>query len=273
MEKSTPEASLTFDPETFWDSPNAISSLGSEDGHLPCNSLAGQQTDLSGQEAAPASLSVPQVKDLGLLTSDTCGLCSPNSSEPASLQQLLANRLQARLGVNGSPEYSLTWKEWAINGQEPICALRASARRTSDSDFTGWPTAAARDWKNGKSNLHGKNSRPLNEVVLLTGWATPMAATNNPQAHGSSNTDFQREVEVAFGLRDSKNSPKAGLDLSSSPAKMVKLGAYQLNPNFSLWLMGYPIEWGSCGATAMQSCRKSRRSSSPPTLKPEIIWD
>jgi hypothetical protein len=30
-----------------------------------------------------------------------------------------------------------------------------------------WPTPAARDWKNGKSNLHGMNARPLNEVVTL----------------------------------------------------------------------------------------------------------
>jgi hypothetical protein len=28
-----------------------------------------------------------------------------------------------------------------------------------------WPTASALDWKSGKSNQHGKNSRPLNEVV------------------------------------------------------------------------------------------------------------
>jgi hypothetical protein len=26
----------------------------------------------------------------------------------------------------------------------------------------------------------------------------------------------------------------------------------QLNPKFSLWLMGYPAEWASCGARAMQ---------------------
>src|SRR5205807_4303349 len=35
-----------------------------------------------------------------------------------------------------------------------------------------WPTASARDWKNGQSSVQTrqKNSRPLNEVVL---WPTP----------------------------------------------------------------------------------------------------
>lgn len=34
-----------------------------------------------------------------------------------------------------------------------------------------WPTTQARDWKDGRSNQHGVNSRPLNEVVEL--WHTP----------------------------------------------------------------------------------------------------
>ncbi len=34
-----------------------------------------------------------------------------------------------------------------------------------------------------------------------------------------------------------------------------------LNHRFSLWLMGYPGEWASCGERAMQSSRKSPRNS------------
>ncbi len=34
-----------------------------------------------------------------------------------------------------------------------------------------------------------------------------------------------------------------------------------LSPEHSRWLMGYPAAWGSCGATAMRSCRRSRRNS------------
>lgn len=50
------------------------------------------------------------------------------------------------------------------------------------------PTPAARDWKSGASNLHGVNSRPLNEVVRLL--PTPKAsdlpdAVHRRNSHGT----------------------------------------------------------------------------------------
>jgi hypothetical protein len=67
-------------------------------------------------------------------------------------------------------------------------------------------------------------------------------------------------------------SAQAGQDLKPSIAGTEKRAA--LNPAHSRWLMGYPAAWDSCGATAMQSSRKSPRNSSQLSKKfNEILTD
>ncbi|WP_247888954.1 hypothetical protein [Azospirillum brasilense] len=125
----------------------------------------------------------------------------------AALQSSLEAALKKRLTGKGSPLFELTWKTWAMESGPQICALRASAPRTSGSacggwptpiradaripgpsatrqgaqglsataDLASWPTPAARDWKSSASNMHGQNARPLNEVARLAGWVSPTA--------------------------------------------------------------------------------------------------
>jgi hypothetical protein len=138
-----------FPQQTWTALPSAISSAASPDGPSPSSLLGGLKIAPSGQAHAPASPSVQQESKQEQPTSGTYGLSSQGSSEPVSLQQLLASRLQANLAGIGSPEYSLTWKTWDISGQEPICALRASGRRTSGKDCGGWGTPRATDGTHG----------------------------------------------------------------------------------------------------------------------------
>ena len=106
------------------------------------------------------------------MTNGIFGRSSGDSSPNVSLQQSLESRLRQRMDVNGSPEYDLTWKHWDMKQGEPICALRASGRRTSDSDSGGWATPTGRDHKDG-SMLH--EGVPVNcllgrQVLLVAGW-------------------------------------------------------------------------------------------------------
>jgi len=129
-----------FDPMTWPDTHRPISSPGSADGPSPFASPDGPTTSPSGPEAAPASHSAPPASAKAPTTPDTSGLSSLASSASARLQSSLENRLRARMGATGSPEYALTWKAWPMRSGPPICALRARAPRTSDSGFGGWPT-------------------------------------------------------------------------------------------------------------------------------------
>lgn len=157
--------------QTLPDTPSAISSPVSASGAAPCASQDGQTTDLFGQVPAPASLSPRQAKVLGLMTSGTSGPRSTGSLSSAALQSSLENRLRVQTASSGSTLYKLTWKQRGIEQGQPICALRASALRTSDSASIGWLTPATSD-TNGIRELDGKRSGGLNTEVTLAGWTT-----------------------------------------------------------------------------------------------------
>ncbi|MEI6972413.1 MAG: hypothetical protein WCL44_12960 [bacterium] len=287
----------------------------------------------------------------------------------AELQKFLSVALRTRLNVSASPEFALTWKDWDMPAGEPICALRASERRTGDKGCSGWPPPAARYCKDGDSqgvedrtdklpgaarlaHWHtptvrdlrnsggdGKNPRCLVRQAALASWPTPdttdsntrpngkggatmtdvarLAAWPTPQTKDSGQSQTARnggenlaviaawatpraEDAESAGMRHSRgvadtltaqagqglplagwqtpklpsggpckrNTPGGGLRKledqadgaisTSCPAVTGKRGV--LRPGHSRWLMGYPAAWDSCGATGMQSCRKSRRS-------------
>jgi len=104
---------------------------------------------------------------------------------------------------------------------------------------------------------------PLRKAASIAGpgqkianWPTPSA---NEDAAGTEKGNMQFMLSHA--------ALKCGSEANGSTAATGKGGVYRLNPAFSLWLMGYPAEWLSCGVRVMQSCRKSRQSSSGPFLK------
>ena len=332
MEKLTSAASKTLRDQTLQDLRRFISSPASEDGLTPYASPGGLMIDRRGPEAAPANPSAPPVSGEASTTSAISGPRCGGSSPSARLQSSLESRLRQRMAAYGSPEYALTWKHWDMLSGPPICALRASGRRTSGNDFTGWPTpdtgmnivdsnwqerrkiAAKKHGNNGfgmtlgmASSLAGwptPNAIPetrgglqtnpekalerrqkghalnLDDAVCLAGWPTPMAGAKGTETYNEAgNTDSSRKtVALVSGwatptTRDYKdgastleNVPINGLlgrQVSLSPAQTEKRGA--LNPQFSLWLMGFPIAWAHCAALVTRSSRRLPQSSSKPT--------
>jgi len=138
--------------------------------------------------------------------------------------------------------------------REPICALRASVRRTSGNGCTGWPTpkVASGDYQYSNGD-HSKPALNLAGVAKLAGWVTPQARDANGVTQNFCRPDKPKD--------DSLADQTLGLILSGTTAETARPAASRLNPRFSLWLMGYPAEWACSGERAMQSCRKSRPSS------------
>ena len=202
--------SLKYMEVTSQDTHSATSLQGSVDGLMPCNSQDGPQMNLSGQEVAHASLSVAPERGKEPQTNDTYGPSLPVSLASADLQRSLASRLRVRLGVNGSLEYSLTWKEWDMPQREPICALRASVRRMLDSDFSGWPTTNTmdhieRDGLRPSREATGRTGGYLAEVVTqLAGYPTAKARDHHCEGNGKYSPSLATVAELA-----GYNTPRA----------------------------------------------------------------
>lgn len=185
--------------------PSVISSPESADGASPFGSLDGQTTSGSGQGPVPVSRFRSRENSKAMPTNDTSGPLFTASSPSAALQWSLENKLRARLGGNGSPEYVLTWKTWDMPAGPPICALRASARHTLGNGCIGWPTLIKRDGATLLRARRAPNATGSEPMAWVGGLVTGIVTENRP--------GLQMEVPVG------------------------------LNPAWTSWLMGFPAEW------------------------------
>ena len=178
--------------------PSATSSPVSASGPTPSVSPDGPTTGPSGPAPAPASPSAPRARARASQTTGTSGLSSTASSQSAALQLSLENRLRARTASAGSTLYTLTWKHRATPSGRQICALRASAPRTSanasGSSEKGWTTPQAHDTSGrslGQKEKHGTKHgcACLVRDADLAGWPTPNTMTGGQTSRGGDRKD------------------------------------------------------------------------------------
>lgn len=101
------------------------------------DSLGCQMTLDFGQDRVLAKPFLWPENKKDLKTKDTYGLFSQISSMSANLQSSLESRLKQQLSTGGSILFKMTWKDMATPAHRRYCLLRASVRRTSDTDFIG----------------------------------------------------------------------------------------------------------------------------------------
>jgi len=224
------------DLESSKDTLSATSLPESEDGQGHWNLQGGAQIDLFGQEALHVNPSQSLEKEKEKTTSDTSGLSSLISSESASLQQSLGNRLQRLSDMDGLMIYKKTLKQKVTPQQRVYSHLGLSGHRTKEIDSfslpSSWPTPSTRDYKdtgNLDKSRWRKDGKERNDTVPRVAYGIT-AATLTEEISGQIPQSYTAETE------------------STVPS--------QLNPRFSLWLMGYPIEWAYCAERVTPSSRK-----------------
>ncbi len=188
--------------------PKSTCSPVSAGGATRSGSRAGPTTGRCGPAPAPASRSATPVNAKEQPMPDISGPPCTNSSPSAHLQRSLESRLRARTAGRGSPEYALTWKHWDMLSGPPICALRASGRRTSGNGSTGWPTPNA--MPEGRGGLQANPEKALqrreqghqlnlDDAAVLAGWPSPKANNNTGAGTRGEGGENLQSVAVKAG--------------------------------------------------------------------------
>lgn len=265
---------------------NAISSLAPASGQRRHDLLDGPTIANSGPGRARASRSRLPAKAGVSTIHGICGRTSIDSLAPAGPLASWENRLRVRLGMVGSTESPLIWREKITPAGASISRLARWTPPISDSASTGspWPTPTVADVEGGRKTRSGaRSNEPLLNGLMV--WSTPSArdwkdsagmATERedgrsrldqllrqmvatwvtPQAmDGHKGSLPARPHDTGISLpQHMASAVPAGPTLNGSPVTTARRGAP--NPVFACWLMGWSDELTSGVLLAIQSMKR-----------------
>ena len=152
------------------------------------------------------------------------------------------------------------------NGTAYLLPPLVQITKGTESGLLPTPTAQDNNQVRGKGKAAGKRGTTLGGFARML--PTPTAQRYGTQKGKSKGASYRPSLET-MAKRSLWPTPCAGDSRGAGPNQnTVTLGREvkrqnggQLNPTWVEWLMGYPAGWTELDPLAMQSYRKSRKSS------------
>lgn len=228
-----------------------------------------QKATPSGRQYSVHTASAPRTSG-----KDSTGWPSPKANNHTGTRGEGGDNLQTVAVLSSWP--TTTKQDSASSGARDYSTESGRHSGTTLTDaarLASWPTPMAGTPARNGNNEAG-NTDSSRRTVALIGWNTPRATDGSNggpnQANGALSADAALTSWGTPAARDWKDGACQQADVPTNALlgrQATLCGAEtasggQLNPAHSRWLMGYPNVWDSCGVTAMQSCRKTRRRSS-----------
>lgn len=172
---------------------------------------------------------------------------------------------------DGASQSNLAKQSHMLAGwQTPVTLVRKSGKAMLTSEENGRRSGGGNSSSPGleqqaelaagliPAELQGPEMAVTRERLgILAGWPTPMAGT---PAQNGNNDSSRKTVDPCSPPHGPARLTAHGQLLTGSSVETVSGG--QLAPEHSRWLMALPSVWDDCAVTAMQSLRKSPKSSS-----------
>ena len=159
--------------------------------------------------------------------------------------------------------------------QARVTKGRATVAEIASHNVSSWPTPVATDnkdrgkWDDPSVQRRVQIGKSI-ELSMMVGSAAPYRhaqkspwATPNTMDHMKQRSDeaLARAKQKAGCSNLKDQIPYSGEAQKSSTAETESTAPSQLNPRFSLWLMGYPIEWAYSGERVTPLSRKRQQKS------------